>query len=435
MKSLDFTTGLVEFFLQLVMNGMFLLPAVFLCFYAIGEENLRVEARRVAVVAILSVAAYTVIYFPLWYYFGFPDSFFMIFYIVAGFLYYRHAAKPEGAKLFFVYLAVLFVLMFSNTAFNLIRRILLHYDSSDLWVWQEVVLMAVLTVIVTPLAAWFMKKRVWPAVAGLPVGGWKYLWVLPTVFVALMTALNYFLVEGLVELGWQAMTLITALAAVAFVSLMQALHMVETHRENARQKEILRMMGEQSSRYAEMAAHTEEMKLLRHDIRHHMNVIDGMLREKHYAQAEQYLRDYRPKIELAEQPLCDCYVVDIIARRYRAQAREAGIGIDFKLALPASPGVEDMDLCVALGNLLENALHACAAQKRGERFIRALAKTDGNEILICVENSCDVQHENHGEGLGIPSVHAIADKYTGIAGFERNGNVFSASVLLYGKTT
>ncbi|MGI6153382.1 MAG: ATP-binding protein [Christensenellaceae bacterium] len=115
-----------------------------------------------------------------------------------------------------------------------------------------------------------------------------------------------------------------------------------------------------------------------------------------------------------------------------AAQEELGISTDFRLALPANPGVESVDLCVILGNLLENALNACAAQTKGKKFIRTLAKVEGMEILICVENSYDstIEYSNH-EGLGIPSVNTIAGKYGGVASFERKDKQFCASVLLY----
>ena len=49
--------------------------------------------------------------------------------------------------------------------------------------------------------------------------------------------------------------------------------------------------------------------------------------------------------------------------------------------------VSDTDICIILGNLLENAYEACMRQKRGERFIKIRLHHTGDVLIVMVENS------------------------------------------------
>lgn len=429
--SLDFFTGLQEFLSQLFMNTLFIGPAAFLCFYSIGQENLKWNYKRITIFTLISIVIYSCLFFPLWYLFSFPDTIFFLPYVVVGFIFYMHTTKAETSKLIFIFLVALYLASFSNILFNVSRRVILPVEPNDLWRWQELLLLTIIVVVVTPPAAWFMRNKVWPAVWDLKGSNWKYLWILPTILILIMQVPSYLVITEEVDIGWQITIVVTLLSAIVFVSLIQILSIMKTQQENHREKEILRMVTEQSNRYEEIAAHNKEVKILRHDMRHHLSTLDGMLRDKQYAQAEKYLNNYSSQYELTEAPLCDCYVVDIIARRYKVQAEKLGINIDFNLSLPSNIGVDEADICVVLGNLLENALKACEAQTIGKKHISVSIKIEELELLILVENSSDTKDNiPKGDGLGIPSVYAISKKYSGAANFEHKNNIFSASVLL-----
>jgi sensor histidine kinase regulating citrate/malate metabolism len=215
------------------------------------------------------------------------------------------------------------------------------------------------------------------------------------------------------------------------------LAMLKKSIEHTQASEQLRMtealLSIQSERFAEIAAHIDEIKLMRHDMRHHLHTISGLLSEKLYSEAEEYLRAYAGTAEPMEEPLCSCHAVDVIVRLYRSKAESADIQTEIRLGLSEKPGVAETDLCIVLGNLMENAINACL-EADGERRLSVIAKTEGSEILIAVDNTCRAENpvsSRESSGLGIPSVQAIANKYGGMARFERKGARFMASVLLY----
>ncbi|MEG2120125.1 MAG: GHKL domain-containing protein, partial [Pseudoflavonifractor sp.] len=70
-----------------------------------------------------------------------------------------------------------------------------------------------------------------------------------------------------------------------------------------------------------------------------------------------------------------------------AQARAAEAEVTCIARIPAELDIADMDLCVVLGNLMENAVLACQKQQEGRRFLTVRAQVVGRQLALSVENS------------------------------------------------
>ena len=91
-----------------------------------------------------------------------------------------------------------------------------------------------------------------------------------------------------------------------------------------------------------------------------------------------------------------------------------------------------------MGNLLENALDACAASKTA-RFIRLHIRQQGS-LYLTMDNTSDqpplsdekrlISSKHDGFGIGTESVRMTAERYNGDARFEWREGVFYASVML-----
>lgn len=117
------------------------------------------------------------------------------------------------------------------------------------------------------------------------------------------------------------------------------------------------------------------------------------------------------------------------------------IKTEVSILVPKSMNLEYSDAGILLGNLLDNAIEACAKLPQPERWIR-IAINYGNHILILkitnsketkpatLNQSSKADYYNH--GFGTNSVRKIAEKYNGEVEFIDEGNWFEASVILYG---
>ena len=139
--------------------------------------------------------------------------------------------------------------------------------------------------------------------------------------------------------------------------------------------------------------------------------------------------------------LCENYAVNAVAAHYYAMAQQAEIDISVRLALPQKlENAVESDLCVVVGNLMENAIEACGRMTEGRRFIRVGSGLEHGVLTLTADNSFSgkLRKRDHaflsskrpGEGMGISSVTAVARKYGGNARFEERDEVFQASVYL-----
>ena len=178
---------------------------------------------------------------------------------------------------------------------------------------------------------------------------------------------------------------------------------------------------------AEARARYEQTKSFRHDIKNHLSVLDGLLKNEKLEEGREYLR----KLETVSEALSFPYqtgnpVVDILLGEKLGLAKE--ITAEVSLVLPNPCGIDDFDLCVLFANVLDNAITACRAQD-GAKSIRISGKRQGDFYMLTFENTCS-QEPLPPAGTGLSNIRVVAEKYHGAVLTEKTGGWFSLNVLL-----
>lgn len=133
-------------------------------------------------------------------------------------------------------------------------------------------------------------------------------------------------------------------------------------------------------------------------------------------------------------------MVDAILNSKLTLARRQKIPVNCKAELPERISVEDVDLCVILGNLLDNAIEACGRMEEGARFLRVYMRVNTSQFYLSVQNSAreepDFDERNYisrkrgNHGLGMKRVKAMVDKYHGYLNLANEPGIFAAEVTL-----
>lgn len=218
--------------------------------------------------------------------------------------------------------------------------------------------------------------------------------------------------------------------------------MAEKARLEYQVEAIERQLDMQRQQYAKITEHNHAIKAQRHDLRHHIAAIKGYSSSNNKEGLNSYLDKLLKDIPSEDGIiLCENFAVNAVASHYFSLARKHGINISARIAIPAENGiVQDSDLCIIIGNLLENAIEACKKVTPNERFIRINSRMNYGTLIITMDNSFYGKLNNsegvflstkrEGEGTGLSSVIAISKKYGGEARFEAKDNVFLSSVYL-----
>ncbi len=194
----------------------------------------------------------------------------------------------------------------------------------------------------------------------------------------------------------------------------------------------------QEEQYRRISDNIESSRRMRHDLRHHMVVLQGYLRQGETGRAAAYVENY---LNTEKQDrvvwLCGNHTVNAVVGHYQAMAVEQGIGFTAHISVPDKLDVRNEDMAVLLGNLLENAIEAAGSGGRQIRFEMALS---GGMLAIAVDNGFDglvhmdggryVSTKGQHRGAGLQSIRAIAETYGGFAEFSHEKDMFHSAVML-----
>ncbi len=194
--------------------------------------------------------------------------------------------------------------------------------------------------------------------------------------------------------------------------------------------------------YFEALEESQEKTILyRHDMRHHLNLINSYLAYNNKDAAQKYIAEVDQTIDNAVvEKYCTNYTVNLILYSYISHAKKEDIEVDAQIELPEQNIISDMDLCVIFGNTIENAVNACKCiSSIKDKYIKIVCKNKNNKVFIQITNSYEGKvdflddipisnKENH--GLGTKSIAAIAHKYGGVYSFDAERGVFTTSIIL-----
>ena len=191
--------------------------------------------------------------------------------------------------------------------------------------------------------------------------------------------------------------------------------------------------------YHKMDGMQEKLRILRHDYKYHIAAIgelaasgdnEGIRRHLSGVQAhftEDELRDY-----------CSNNIINALLSSYAERCARSGVNFDVAASVPTDLTIPNYDLCIILGNLLENAVDACE-NLTDTRYIEIWLKPLGEQLAIMVRNSFDgkviqsngrlISTKKDG-GYGLGSVEAVVARYEGELTTEWDGDTFTSGVTV-----
>lgn len=304
-----------------------------------------------------------------------------------------------------------------------------------------------------PLLCLLYKKLVRPALdytRFLVI--WRVIWVIPICNTLIYTlavapdAGNYARFPGgeflALPLLWSLLTFAT------YGVLLRTIIAVS---QNARFREKLSLtemqIAAQQKQLELLQAHIQETRRARHDIRQHFLVLGNLAKNRDLDGVERYLE--KAGVFSASRPtevFCENMAVNALLGYYKDLAKKERIRVTMRISVFEKIPVMDTELCIVLGNLLENAVEACKRMKSSERFMDLeMAMQSESLLVILVRNSYEglvrrapdgtffSAKERGRKGIGVSSVLNITEKYHGVSRFEYEGQVFCASLLLNGR--
>ena len=303
-------------------------------------------------------------------------------------------------------------------------------------------MLAVEAVLFLPLLL-YVRKVYTPAVEQETSGlAWRYLWLIPATFYLIW----YYVIYGNTNLtGLEIALRPSSTIVLLFINTGAALVYYVVARLVLEQEKLVALqqknyaLAMQSLQYENLQERIAEARQAKHDVRHHIALLQDCLRRKDYDAMQAYLDRYQETLPDARQlQFCGNAAVNAVLSYFAQQAAAQQVEFSVKAQLPEYTGVADPDLAVLFGNLLENALTACMQEASPRIVVRITA--DAHTLCAAVDNTFTgavrrttggfLSTKHAGLGLGTASVRSIAEKYHGVCRLEPRDGMFCASVLL-----
>ena len=297
-------------------------------------------------------------------------------------------------------------------------------------------------------AIYLMSKRLEPVFCGKP-GKWYVILAVPllvivTVYdVASLGASNGIMVRSGGDMGlyYDQVFSHSEFLVLAFLSMAAAGFYVFGMNRIYLEQEKSSQYHSQISVYKMLTEQYRQAERLRHDMKNHIIALTALSRNKEWEKIEDYLKNMEGVILDAGGDLTGNKAVDALLYQKRKQAEGEDIKWECDMQMPKGCCINEFDLCVLMGNILDNALEACGRMQKDEnRFINIQARTVKKCFLIEVKNSMDrtekftegftnkVDSQEH--GIGLLNVGDVVNRYNGAVHKEAGKGIFVISILM-----
>jgi sensor histidine kinase regulating citrate/malate metabolism len=184
-----------------------------------------------------------------------------------------------------------------------------------------------------------------------------------------------------------------------------------------------------------------EMRGWRHDYHNHIQTMKSYIALGLGERLDGYLDRLDDDLKNVDKLIKSGNVMmDAILSSKLSLAKTRKIAVEAKAVVPESFAVNDVDLCVVIGNLLDNATEACEKLPEEARFIRLYIDVKREQLYISVTNSAPgrpkrlggryVSEKSGYHGLGLLRVDRIVAKYGGWLKRADEDGVFTTEILL-----
>lgn len=197
-------------------------------------------------------------------------------------------------------------------------------------------------------------------------------------------------------------------------------------------------IDEQTRHYEELKSSQEEIRQLRHNMR---SVYIGTIAELKAGKTENAIEQLQSNIDIIEKSskVIDTGhpSIDSIIENKLNRCDELNIHTNLSYQYKEAININEIEIAVIIGNILDNAIEACLKFVDIDREIWGSLTVDHQNIIINIKKTAidsnnlktsKINKKDHGYGL--KSISHIAKKYNGYAKFSFDNNNFTSYVIL-----
>lgn len=188
------------------------------------------------------------------------------------------------------------------------------------------------------------------------------------------------------------------------------------------------------------------LRQMRHDLKNHMHSLSFLIQQGKTEQALQYMEDLTGTFLVSQIQIQTGHpVLDGLLNQKVNRAEQLGIVTSVSADFDGIQVVDDVDLCIIFGNLLDNAIEACErCRDVTYHYIDIRGGRREGQLFYVIKNSFDgaiktrgsilhtTKEESNYHGIGLKSVKNVLEKYHGFFTFhyDREQKQVSITVMI-----
>lgn len=212
--------------------------------------------------------------------------------------------------------------------------------------------------------------------------------------------------------------------------------------ERERLEKRSQLLEMQSHQFRELQEYMRQTSRLRHDFKHSVHLLSTLAENGDLESIRVHLSEYDRRLsENVSVNYCSNAALNALFSYYREMADSQKIRTNWKIELPEPLTVSELDMAALFGNIMENAISACAALPQGKRYFNLTSELrHGKTLYVVSTNSFDGKvrkgkegyhsTKHSGRGTGLISIAAVAEKYGGSAQFHNSDKEFYTDVVI-----
>ena len=204
----------------------------------------------------------------------------------------------------------------------------------------------------------------------------------------------------------------------------------------AYQREIM------ETHYRETETMYQEMRGWRHDFRNHLQLLKSYAQKGDLDAVQAYLAELEQDLSRVDPAVkTGNTMADAILNSKISLARSKGVPVRADARIPVKLSISDLDLCVILGNLFDNAIEASVKLPESQRLIRLYMDMKGSQLYISFTNFAPggkltqaggrfSTTTGSGHGFGLLRIDSVVKRLGGYLRRASEEGAFTTEILL-----
>ena len=197
-----------------------------------------------------------------------------------------------------------------------------------------------------------------------------------------------------------------------------------------------------ATHYAEVENMYRQIRGWRHDYRNHIQVLKSYAAMEDLTSLNRYLEELDTDLNTVDMVLkTGNAMTDVILNSKISLAKSKKIPVTADAHVPVALTTSEIDLCIIIGNLFDNAIEACMALSEEERMIRVYMDMKNTQLYMSFTNTTALKKQKKengrffttkgaGHGYGLVRIDTIIERCQGYISRNSEDGAFTTEILL-----